>query len=343
MGPFCSRYPKIFAQAYNRCFGGVEDRIAPLATTADGWHAYYPMTTFCELAADAVGDGTWAYDESKVAGCFAAIGNAPCETLLWPWGASRNRGAPTHDEDLSPWRAGGPCDLVFTGQVPRDGHCYRSDDCTEADFCQKAEGACAGTCRPRALPGAPCAQWDGCTEGRVCRPGQTGGTSYCQRPFVPAVGHPCDGVLNRCRVGAWCDMAGGDQGVCRSQQTSGTCSSPFACSHGYYCDGWRHPDVSGTCKPAKAEGQSCAGWDESECRLGTGCGHSKICQAWNRAGGSCGPTLRCLDSWCGGDRTCKSFLNENAPCEETRPEACGPSAWCVEGRCQRHCMFEPLP
>jgi hypothetical protein len=203
-----------------------------------------------------------AYDPAQGAICQAESAALTCSALL-PGGAFA----------LPP-----SCLAALVGQVADGGACYLTEDC-RTGYCDSTGATCPGTCRPYAQAGQGCAAAP-CAVGLACQ----GGT--CRVPSGP--GGPCP-----CGNGLWCDLSGGQPGVCRLAQTSGACNPAIVgqCDVGYAC-----AEITSACLPLVGQGGSCAE-GASRCGAGHACLGNQ-CIPWAVVDQPCLESPACTAGYC---------------------------------------------
>jgi hypothetical protein len=255
---FCNSFTQAAVSLLSHCYGGGEALLANL----------YAQVFNCTEVARLVSTGTLVYDATQGKRCLETIRTLDCGDTAGPVPA---------------------CNAALTGTIPTGGVCAARallafSDCAPGNECAWVANSCGGTCRPLAQVGAPCGYAPGGDEYIDCEDGST--CDYQTEVCVaePGEGQPCLGSSGvDCGSGLYCDGDYATAGVCRKQQTSGSCASDQECASTYVCVG---SGDAGTCQKVKLPGDACQP-------------------------GQCMPFF----AWCGADGKCTDArATENQPC-----------------------------
>ncbi|MDP3216426.1 MAG: hypothetical protein Q8S73_20125, partial [Deltaproteobacteria bacterium] len=197
------------------------------------------------------------------------------------------------------------CPGLFSGTVPTNGSCWRTEECAGDAWCRhggtlREPRLCPGTCLPRVAPGGMCRQREECSSvgsatrvlcSLVVAPGEEGGRCVAIASAPPgADGDGCGlataatnpPVDRRCATGLACAPTAG-RSQCRPKLAAGApCGGGDACADGTQClpvgDG-----TTGACSPLQR-------WREGEACPEGQLGRTGLCDAAAR--------LQCEDGFC---------------------------------------------
>jgi hypothetical protein len=241
-----------------------------------------------------VKDGTIKYDSGAAADCADSFGDKNCNFTGF------------HFDD--------PCEKVFTGTVATGGacvidlQCANGGDCVYAGGCDPETMCCTGTCM--------------------------GGVMTMES----AIGGPCDDELHFCGTNAFCKQGtGAGPGTCTAliAMEGAACDQIDACSNPMYCN-LNLQTGAGTCKKAPGSNAACSRMDLLPCSDARDyCDATTMtCTRDVAVGGTCGPTVQCVEYASCINGACVADLPLGATCTTGVNNAqCAVDLECVAGTC----------
>lgn len=176
------RYATVVCGVAGRCLGPLIDIVLP---NCGGDIEALAADSFVPVISNAIDRGTVTYDGAAMAACLTGLESASCSEL----------------DDLSTI-----CDEALTGTAALGQPCLIDAECLGEAFCNRALGACPGTCAALAGTGGSCTRGAECADGLRCSSGSCIVSS--------GTGQRC--TSDECEIGQACvrESAGAD-GTCQ--------------------------------------------------------------------------------------------------------------------------------